>query len=66
MNNKQKKIKVIFPDYTGDSSKMITIQELKTDYKNYLIIDPKVNEQVDLKKLANLEEVIAMPPIVGG
>lgn len=64
--NKEKLIKVTFPDYTGDASRMVTIQQLKEDYKDYLIIDPTVNEQVDMKKLANLEEVIAFPPIVGG
>lgn len=64
--NKEKLIKVTFPDYTGDVSRMVTVQQLKEDYKDYLIIDPTVNEQVDMKKLANLEEVIAMPPIVGG
>ena len=64
--NKEKLIKVTFPDYTGDASRMVTIQQLKEDYKDYLIIDPTVNEQVDMKKLANLEEVIAMPPVVGG
>ncbi len=64
--NKEKLIKVTFPNYTGDASRMVTIQQLKEDYKDYLIIDPTVNEQVDMKKLANLEEVIAMPPIAGG
>lgn len=61
-----RKIKVTFPNYTGDESRMMTVQELKEDYKNYLIIDPNVGEQVDLEKLANLEEVVAMPPIAGG
>lgn len=61
-----RKIKVTFPNYTGDESRMMTIQELKENYKNYLIIDPNVGEQVDLEKLANLEEVVAMPPIAGG
>ncbi len=66
MNKEEKLIKVTFPDYTGDASRMVTIQQLKEDYKDYLIIDPTVNEQVDMRKLANLEEVIAMPPVVGG
>ena len=64
--NKEKLIKVTFPDYNGDASRMMTIQQLKEEYKDYLIIDPTVNEQVDMKKLANLEEVIVMPPLVGG
>ena len=67
--NKEKKIRVRFPNYTGDESRMMTIQELKVDYKDYLIIDPNVGEQVDLERLANLEniqEVVAMPPIAGG
>jgi hypothetical protein len=52
----------------GDTNRTMTIQELKEEYKNYLIIDPKAGEQVDLEKLANLEidEVVAMPPISGG
>ena len=64
--NTNRKIKVTFPNYTGDESRMMTIQELKENYNNYLIIDPKVGEQVDLEKLANLEEVVAIPPISGG
>ena len=42
---------------------------IKQEYKNYLIFDPKAGEQVDLEKLANLEEideVVAMPPVSGG
>ena len=64
----QKRIKVRFPNFTGDENREMTIQELQQEYKDYLIIDPKVGEQVDMKKLANLEidEVVAMPPIQGG
>lgn len=62
----QKKIKVTFPSYRGDDSKMTTIQELKQEYKDYLIIDPTVNKQVDMENLLNLNEVIVMPPIAGG
>ncbi len=63
-----KQIKVRFPSRAGDTNRTMTIQELKEEYKDYLIIDPKVGEQVDLEKLANLdvEEVVAMPPISGG
>lgn len=63
-----KKIKVRFPSFLGDENREMTIQELQEEYKDYLIIDPKVGEQVDLKKLANLDiqEVVAMPPVSGG
>ncbi len=63
-----KQIKVRFPSMAGDTNRTMTIQELKEEYKDYLIIDPKVGEQVDLEKLANLdvEEVVVMPPISGG
>ncbi len=62
-------IKVRFPSMSGDEDRMITVQQLRREYKDYLIFDPKVGEQVDLEKLANLEdvqEVIVMPPISGG
>ncbi len=62
-------IKVRFPSMSGDEDRMITVQQLRQEYKDYLIFDPKVGEQVDLEKLANLEdvqEVVAMPPISGG
>ncbi len=65
----ERKIKVRFPSMAGDEDRMITVQQLQQEYKDYLIIDPRVGEQVDLKKLANLEdvhEVVAMPPISGG
>lgn len=62
-------IRVRFPSMAGDTNRSMTIQELKENYKNYLIIDPMMREQVDIEKLANLEdiqEVVAMPPISGG
>jgi hypothetical protein len=65
----ERKIKVRFPSMAGDEDRMMTAQQLQQEYKDYLIIDPRVNEQVDLRKLANLEdihEVVAMPPISGG
>lgn len=65
----ERKIKVRFPSMAGDEDRMMTVQQLQQEYKYYLIIDPRVGEQVDLKKLANLEdiqEVVAMPPISGG
>jgi len=64
-----RQIKVRFPSMAGDENRMMTVQELKQEYKNYLIFDPKAGEQVDLEKLANLEninEVVAMPAIKGG
>jgi hypothetical protein len=67
--NKERKISVVFPSHTGDESRMMTIQELEKDYGGYLIIDPSAGEQVDLERLANLDdikEVVVMPPIVGG
>lgn len=62
-------IKVRFPSMAGDEDRMITVQQLRQKYKDYLIFDPKVGEQVDLEKLANLDEineVVAMPPVSGG
>lgn len=69
VNGEERKIKVRFPSMAGDEDRMMTVQQLQQEYKDYLIIDPRVNEQVDLRKLANLEdiqEVVAMPPIRGG
>ena len=65
----ERKIKVRFPSMAGDEDRMMTVQQLQQEYKDYLIIDPRVGEQVDIRKLANLEdihEVVAMPPISGG
>lgn len=64
----ERKIKVRFPSMAGDEDRMMTVQQLQQEYKDYLIIDPKIGEQLDLRKLANLEidEVVAMPPISGG
>ena len=67
--DKNRMIKVRFPSMAGDENRTVSIQELKSEYRDYLIIDPRAGEQVDLEKLANLEdidEVIAMPPIAGG
>ena len=64
-----RQIKVRFPSMAGDEDRMMTVQQIRQEYKDYLIFDPKVGEQVDLEKLANLEdieEVVAMPPISGG
>ena len=68
--NKGKRIvKVRFPSMAGDENREITVEQLQEEYKNYLIIDPRVGKQVNLRDLANLEnidEVVAMPPIAGG
>lgn len=69
IRNENRTIKVRFPSMAGDTNRSMTIQELKEDYKDYLIIDPKVGEQVDINKLANLEdiqEIVLIPPISGG
>lgn len=64
----QKEIYVRFPNSSGDNSKTMTIQELKDNHNNCLIIDPSVGEQISIEDLANLNipEVIAMPPLQGG
>jgi hypothetical protein len=63
-----KQIKVRFPSMAGDTNRTMTVQELKEEYKDYLIIDPKMGGQVDLEKLANMEidEVVVMPPVSEG
>ena len=69
IRKEDRQIKVRFPSMLGDESRMMTVQKLKQEYKDYLIFDPKIGEQVDLEQLANLEnveEVVAMPPISGG
>jgi hypothetical protein len=69
IRKEDRRINVRFPSMAGDENRMMTVQQLKQEYKDYLIFDPKAGEQVDLEKLANLEnvnEVIAMPPISGG
>lgn len=68
VKNKNRMIKVRFPNITGDTNRSMTVQELQQEYKDYLIIDPNVGEQVNIKDLANLEidEVVVIPPISGG
>jgi molybdopterin converting factor small subunit len=69
IRKEDRQIKVRFPSMVGDESRMMTVQQLKKEYKDYLIFDPQVGEQVDLEKLANLEninEVVVIPPISGG
>jgi len=69
IRNENRTISVRFPSMTGDTNRSMTIQELKEEYKDYLIIDPRAGEQVDMERLANLdniEEVVVIPPISGG
>jgi len=69
IRNENRTIRVRFPSMAGDTNRTMTIQELKEDYRDYLIIDPKMGEQLNLEDLANLkdvEEVVALPPISGG
>lgn len=64
-----RQIKVRFPSHMGDETKLLTIQQLQQDFDHYLIFDPKMHQQVDLRELANLEdvnEVVALPHITGG
>lgn len=64
----QKKINVRFLNSSGDSNRTMTIQELKDNHSECLIIDPSVGEHINIEDLVNLNipEVIAMPPIQGG
>lgn len=63
-----REIKVRCPSISGDISITMSIEELKKEFKDYLIIDPTVGEKVDLEKLANLEidEVVVISPVQGG
>ncbi len=47
-------------EYLGDTNRLMTIQELKEDYKDFLLIDSKSGESIDIEKLENLdiEEVV--------
>lgn len=66
----QKIVHVRFPDFTGDTSRSMTIQELKDNYGGCMLIDPRVGEQVEILDLTDLDrqitEVVAMPAIRGG
>lgn len=64
----QRKINVRFPDFTGDTSRSMTIQELKDNYGGHMLIDPARAEQVEILDLLHMEipEVVCMPPIRGG
>ncbi len=68
MGKNTKKIMVRFPDYSGDSSREMTIQELKDNHRGCLLINPETRESVttDEIEVLDLREVVAMPPIQGG
>lgn len=51
-------IKVRFSSMLGDTNRSMTIQELKEDYKDYIIIDTKSGECIDIEKSTNLEEIV--------
>lgn len=53
-------IKVKLSSMVGDTNRLMTIQELKEDYKDYLLIDTKSGENIDIEKLENsdTEEVV--------
>lgn len=64
-----RQIKVRFPSPMGDETKLVTVRQLQQDFDHYLIFNPKIHQQVDLRDLANLEdvnEVVALPSITGG
>ncbi|MFA4957510.1 MAG: hypothetical protein WC556_11130 [Candidatus Methanoperedens sp.] len=60
MENRNRTIKVRLSSMVGDTNRLMTIQELKEDYIDYLIIDTKSGESIDIEKLQNLdtEEVV--------
>lgn len=68
--NMQRKIRVRFPDFTGDTDRTMTIQELKDNRSWCMLIDPRTRERVEILDLTNLDkgidEVIAMPALRGG
>ncbi|MCZ7380332.1 MAG: hypothetical protein O8C64_01965 [Candidatus Methanoperedens sp.] len=58
--NGNRTIKVRLSSMVGDTNRLMTIQELKEYYKDYLLIDTKSRESIDIEKLENsdTEEVI--------
>jgi len=60
MENRNRTIKVRLSSMVGDTNRLMTIQELEEDYKDYLLIDSKSGESIDIEKLENLdtEEVV--------
>ncbi len=60
MENRNRTIKVRLSSMVGDTNRLMNIQELKENYKDYLLIDTKSGESIDIEKLENLdtEEVV--------
>lgn len=60
MENINRTIKVRLSSMVGDTNRLMNIQELKEDYKDYLLTDTKSGESIDIDKLENLdtEEVV--------
>lgn len=60
VKNGNRTIKVRLSSMVGDTNRLMNIQELKEDYKDYLLIDNKSGESIDMEKLENsdIEEVV--------
>ncbi|PWB51195.1 MAG: hypothetical protein C3F06_10255 [Candidatus Methanoperedenaceae archaeon] len=59
-DNRYRIIKVRLSTMVGDTNRLMTIQELKEDYKDYLLTDTKSGESMDIDKLEilDIEEVV--------
>ena len=55
MENENRTIKVKLSSMVGDTNRLMTIQELKEYYKDYLLIDTKSGENIDIDKLETLD-----------
>lgn len=55
MENRKRTIKVRLSSMVGDTNRLMNIQELKEDYHDYLLIDTKSGESIDIEKLENLD-----------
>lgn len=64
----QKKVNVRFPNSSGDESREMTLQELKDNHSECLLINPVKGESVTIDDIETLDlrEVVAMPPLQGG
>lgn len=53
-------IKVRLSTMAGDTNRLMNIQELKEDYKDYLLTDTKSGKSIDIEKLeiSGIEEVV--------
>lgn len=59
-DNGYRTIKVRLSTMVGDTNRFMTIQELKEEYKDYLLTDTKSGESMDIEKLeiSGIEEVV--------